>query len=122
MECEEGNGCPTGSYENWKSKPVPPPTGSRICDACAVETSIDNVGTEGWLLQCDAPIIFDPMPDDSRFKRPAASGLICNQEGTLEVDGFMEWYHYNGVDGEDWDEMFHVLRNRFTPIGGSSAS
>lgn len=80
--------------------------GGRICDACAVEESIACTGAEEWLLHCDLPIIFDPMPDDARFERPGCVGKIVDEECTLVVRGYMEWWSCSGTD--DWDEMFHV--------------
>lgn len=105
-ECEEGSHCPTGSYENWGSKN---PSGTRICDACAVEQSISIVGAEEWLSTTDPPHVFDP-PITCRGEKPGAGGMVINREGVLRVTGRMVWYHWNTVSGgEEWDEEFVVL-------------
>lgn len=88
--------------------------GSKICEACAVELSIEQLGEEQWLLDaCDLPIVTEPMPDDNRFHRPACVGRIIDQEGTLTVKGHMTWSGPSSTYDDDYEEMFVVDESAF---------
>ncbi|NMC34566.1 MAG: hypothetical protein GYA36_19255 [Veillonellaceae bacterium] len=80
------------------------------CDGCAVELSVREVGEEDWLATTDPPHVFNP-PDESPSE---SSALVIDREGTIQVRGYMEWTYYAGVDGDEWEETFHVLESRYT--------
>jgi hypothetical protein len=105
VEPRQTDGCPDGCDSTNIRQ--------RLCDACAVENSIQDHGPEQWLLRCDPPIITDPMPDDDRFRRPASSHRIIDREGKLTVRGHMEVWDWSGINGPDWDEKFHIESSEF---------
>lgn len=92
------------------------PPGTRICDACAVEESIQNLGCEDWLATTDPPHIFDPPVEAIHLDgAPLNRALTIDREGTIQVRGHMAWHYYSGVDGEDWDEEFNVAASSYLP-------
>lgn len=94
------------------------PLGQRICDACAVEESVQNLGGEDWLGQTDPPHVFladNPSVQAEVWMSRPPPALVINREGTIQVRGCMVWTHYSGVDGEDWDEEFNVAESSYLP-------
>lgn len=95
------------------------PDGTRICDACAVEESVQQLGGEDWLATTDPPHVFDPPVEAiSLDGAPLNRALTIDREGTIQVRGYMAWHYYSGVDGEDWDEEFNVADSRYVEEQG----
>jgi len=69
--------------------------GKRLCDACAITETIRYCGGEDWLK---------------------GAGVDFAREGVLTVVGYVEWWHFSGVDGDDWDEEAHVTSTSWAPL------
>jgi len=69
--------------------------GGRLCDACAVQESISQLGADAFIESYV----------DIKIELP----------GELEVVGYMTWQSWSGPDGYDCDEEFDTEEFRWTP-------